>query len=77
MRITLEWLPLIKRYQWPFNFLDMLTEPYFQLWRQLFPSVRIQQNYMDVSILIGLEVLNLSSYFLLRLINVVNDFLTN
>jgi uncharacterized protein YggT (Ycf19 family) len=70
-KMTIEWLPMINPYKWPFSIIYSLTEPYFNFWSKIFPNLRLQNSSLEISGIIGLEVLNSLIYFCIRIIQVL------
>lgn len=57
-KVTLDQLPLINPYKWPFSFFRVLTQPYFRLCYGLIPTLKIGKVSYDVSTVVGLEALS-------------------
>lgn len=61
-RITLEWLPFINPYNWPFWIFYTLTEYYLILFNRIFPNIKLKAGVFEISTLLGLEAVNFSLY---------------
>lgn len=70
-KITMDWLPIINPYVWPFTIFHDLSRPYFNWWSSILPGIKFGKNSLDISIFIGLEALNAIIYFLVRLANIL------
>ena len=65
-KLTFEWLPLINPYIWPFSFFHAVTNPYFRMWSQILPPIKLEKTSIEISAIIALEALNSLIYFLVR-----------
>jgi hypothetical protein len=70
-KMTFEWLPMINPYIWPFSFFRILTDPYFYFWAKLLPSIKFEKSSVDISGIVGLEVLNSFIHILVRVTNLL------
>ena len=75
-KLTLEWLPMINPYYWPFSVFLITTNRYFAFWSKIFPVLRFKDSSMDISSIVGLEALNSLIYFCVKLGQVLDTFLT-
>lgn len=66
-KLTFDWLPMLNPYEWPFSLFTTLTRPYFQFWQKYFPTIKFGNSFIQVSSLIGIEVLNAVLYFCMRI----------
>jgi hypothetical protein len=69
--MTTDWFPLLNPYQWPFSFFRTMTNPYFQFWGKILPSIKFKRTSIEVSGIIGLEALNALVYFCVRSVNLI------
>jgi uncharacterized protein YggT (Ycf19 family) len=81
--MTFEWFPMINPYKWPFSVVLMITRPYFRIWETFFPMIKLKDSSVDVSAIIGLEVLNSILYicfrivqYLLEIVQQIEKFIT-
>jgi hypothetical protein len=56
-KVTMDQLPLLNPYQWPFSFFRIVTVPYFRFWSILIPPVRMGKGSYDISAIVGLEAI--------------------
>ena len=68
-KMTFEWLPMINPYVWPFSFFKLVTDPYFNIWAKLLPSIKFEKRSVDISAIIALESLNTIVFLLVVLAN--------
>jgi uncharacterized protein YggT (Ycf19 family) len=66
-KVTLDQLPLINPYKWPFSFFRVLTQPYFRVCHSLIPSLKIGKVAYDVSTIVGLEALSSLIYMTMHI----------
>lgn len=57
-KLTLDQIPSLNPYVWPFSFVRILTNPYFKVWLQILPNIRVGSGSYDISTIIAMEVLN-------------------
>jgi hypothetical protein len=57
-KLTMDQLPLLNPYIWPFSLIRIITKPYFKFWSLLLPNVNFGSASYDISAIIGLEVLS-------------------
>ena len=70
-KLTCEWFPMLNPYNWPFSFLQTITNPYFKFWSKVLPSLKFKKSSVEISGIIALEALNASVYFCVRAVNVL------
>jgi uncharacterized protein YggT (Ycf19 family) len=70
-KITLDWLPMINQYTWPFSIFRILTKPYFYFWSKYLPFLKFQKFSIDISNIFALEILNYLLYFIIQLNTIV------
>lgn len=58
-RITIEWLPFINPYTFPFWIAFSMTDPYISAFTSSFPTLNITTGIFEISILAALELINL------------------
>ena len=68
-KLTFDWLPMINPYVWPFSFFKLVTDPYFNIWAKLLPSIKFEKRSVDISAIIALESLNTIVFLLVVLAN--------
>ena len=68
-KLTFDWLPMINPYIWPFSFFKLVTDPYFNIWAKLLPSIKFEKRSVDISAIIALESLNTIVFLLVVLAN--------
>lgn len=74
-KLTFEWLPMVNPYIWPFSVFQVLTQPYFNLWSRILPSIKLEKSSFEISGIIALEALNTVTYFCIRVITALVEFL--
>ena len=75
-KLTLEWLPMINPYYWPFSVFLITTNRYFAFWSKIFPVLRFKDSSMDISSIVGLEALNSLIYFCVKLGHTLDGFIS-
>jgi uncharacterized protein YggT (Ycf19 family) len=70
-KLTCEWFPMLNPYNWPFSFLQTITNPYFKFWSKVLPSLKFKKSSVEISGIIALEALNAIVYFCVRAVNVL------
>ena len=60
---------MINPYVWPFSFFKLVTDPYFNIWAKLLPSIKFEKRSVDISAIIALESLNTIVFLLVVLAN--------
>lgn len=70
-KLTCEWFPMLNPYNWPFSFLQTITNPYFKFWSKVLPSLKFKKSSVEISGIIALEALNAIIYFCVRTVNVL------
>jgi hypothetical protein len=70
-KMTFEWLPMINPYIWPFSIFQILTGPYFAFWAKILPSIKLDKSSIEISGIVGLEVLNSLIYLCVRFTNIL------
>lgn len=76
-KLTCEWFPMLNPYNWPFSFLQAITNPYFRFWSKILPSLKFKKSSVEISGIIALEALNAIIYFCVRSVNVLVIALDN
>ena len=76
-KLTCEWFPMLNPYNWPFSFLQTITNPYFRFWSKILPSLKFKKSSVEISGIIALEALNAIIYFCVRSVNVLVIALDN
>ena len=76
-KLTCEWFPMLNPYNWPFSFLQTITNPYFRFWSKVLPSLKFKKSSVEISGIIALEALNAIIYFCVRAVNVLVIYLDN
>lgn len=76
-KLTCEWFPMLNPYNWPFSFLQTITNPYFRFWSRILPSLKFKKSSVEISGIIALEGLNAIIYFCVRSVNVLVVALDN
>lgn len=66
-KMTFDWLPMVNPYIWPFSIFRILTKPYFLFWSKNLPSIKSNSASIEISAIVGLEVLNSLLYFCVRI----------
>jgi hypothetical protein len=74
-KLTLEWLPMINPYYWPFSVFLITTNKYFALWSKIFPVLRFKDSSIDISSVVGLETLNSLIYLCVKFGGFLDTFL--
>jgi len=74
-KLTLEWLPMINPYYWPFSVFLITTNRYFAFWSKIFPVLRFKDSSIDISSIVGLETLNSLIYLCVKLGGFLDSFL--
>ena len=74
-KLTFEWLPMINPYYWPFSIFEGLTAPYFAFWQRVFPSIKLKKGSFDISRIMALESLNSLTFFCIRGVTYLIDYL--
>jgi len=74
-KLTLEWLPMINPYYWPFSVFLITTNRYFAFWTKVFPVLRFKDSSIDISSVVGLETLNSLIYFCVKIGGFLDGFL--
>lgn len=74
-KLTLEWLPMINPYYWPFSVFLITTNRYFAFWSKIFPVLRFKDSSIDISSIVGLETLNSFIYLCVKLGGFLDSFL--
>ncbi len=62
-KMVFDLLPLVSPYNWPLSFVKMATLPYLNFCKSFIPMLRFGNVPYDVSILVGLEILNVLRKF--------------
>ena len=70
-KLTCEWFPMLNPYNWPFSFLQTITNPYFRFWSKVLPSLKFKKSSVEISGIIALEALNAIIYFCVRSVNML------
>jgi uncharacterized protein YggT (Ycf19 family) len=70
-KLTCDWFPMLNPYNWPFSFLQTITNPYFRFWSKILPSLKFKKSSVEISGIIALEALNAIIYFCVRSVNVL------
>ena len=70
-KLTCEWFPMLNPYNWPFSFLQTITNPYFKFWSKILPSLKFKKSSVEISGIIALEALNAIIYFCVRAVNLL------
>jgi hypothetical protein len=70
-KMTFDWLPMLNPYLWPFSLFHILTNSYFNFWEKALPSIKLDNTTVEISAIIGLEVLNSSIYIIVRFTNLL------
>jgi uncharacterized protein YggT (Ycf19 family) len=70
-KLTCEWFPMLNPYNWPFSFLQTITNPYFKFWSKVLPSLKFKKSSVEISGIIALEALNAIIYFCVRSVNLL------
>lgn len=76
-KLTCEWFPMLNPYNWPFSFLQTITNPYFRFWSRILPSLKFKKSSVEISGIIALEGLNAVIYFCVRSVNLLVVALDN
>ena len=58
---------MVSLYKWPFSFLRIICRPYTRLLKRLLPKIKIGETILDISNIVGVEILNKLSKVLLSL----------
>ena len=66
-KIILDQVPMVSLHRWPFSFLRIICRPYTRLSKRLLPKIKIGETILDISNIVGVEVLNKLSNILLSL----------
>ena len=74
-KLTLEWLPMINPYYWPFSVFLITTNKYFAFWSKIFPVLRFKDSSIDISSVVGLETLNSLIYLCVKFGGGLDTFL--
>ena len=75
-KLTLEWLPLLNPYVWPYSVFHLITAPYFRFWSRILPPVKFNKTSFEISAIVALETLNTGLFFAMRLSNLFINFLS-
>lgn len=70
-KLTCDWFPMLNPYNWPFSFLQTITNPYFRFWSKVLPSLKFKKSSVEISGIIALEALNAIIYFCVRSVNIL------
>ncbi len=70
-KITLDGLPTINPYKWPFSVFRIVTKPYFNFWSKTLPNLKLGKASFDISAILGLEVLTYLIFLCLQLKNII------
>lgn len=76
-KLTCDWFPMLNPYNWPFSFLQTITNPYFRFWARILPSLKFKKSSVEISGIIALEGLNAVIYFCVRSVNILVVALDN
>jgi len=76
-KLTCDWFPMLNPYNWPFSFLQTITNPYFRFWSRILPSLKFKKSSVEISGIIALEGLNVVIYFCVRFVNILVVALDN
>lgn len=76
-KLTCDWFPMLNPYNWPFSFLQTITNPYFRFWSRILPSLKFKKSSVEISGIIALEGLNAVIYFCVRFVNILVVALDN
>lgn len=68
-RLTVEWLPMMNPYSWPFSVFHILTAPYFKFWSFMLPAIKLEKSSLEISSIIALEALSASLFLCVRCVN--------
>ena len=68
-RLTVEWLPMMNAYSWPFSVFHILTAPYFKFWSFMLPAIKLEKSSLEISSIIALEALSASLFLCVRCVN--------
>lgn len=63
-KVTIDSLPMLNPYIWPFSVFRVLTQPYFAFWSKVLPSIKVANAGFDISIIMAIEILNLIIFLL-------------
>lgn len=63
-KVTVDSLPMLNPYIWPFSVFRVLTQPYFSFWSKVLPSIKVANAGFDISIIMAIEILNLIIFLL-------------
>jgi uncharacterized protein YggT (Ycf19 family) len=63
-KVTVDSLPMLNPYIWPFSVFRVLTQPYFAFWSKVLPSIKVANAGFDISIIMAIEILNLIIFLL-------------
>jgi uncharacterized protein YggT (Ycf19 family) len=70
-KLTIAWFPMINPYKWPFSIIYQLTRPYFSFWSKILPNLRLETSALEISGIVGVEVLNSLGYFCVRILQIL------
>ena len=66
-KVILDQIPMCNFYKWPFSILRIICKPYTKFWSRFLPKIKMGNTILDISYIVGIEVLARLSKLLLLL----------
>jgi len=73
-RLTLNWFTTFNPNTWPYSFITNIVNPYFYFWSTKIPFLRSNIGVMDVSVVLALQIVNLSIWTFLQIVLKLQSF---